>query len=1093
PLFEAKDFLSKTTEPFQDNNGGKVTTYTYTATGTGDSVMADVKEVKILGQTVSKVDNDYVEVSFNGEPVIKQTKKEYFGAGSSDYVATITYTYAQESSDKFLRGKPLAIVRPDGTQSSWAYWDVVENVSYEGIAGTTTVYGKKSLRIDGLRLYGSMPSGYQNMYELEASGTYPEIVGIRIKSGQSEAVEVYVDAAGLPYKTIDYICEGGNTFSGNFSKAGEERRTYDLVGNLVKTERVAHFNGSTSSQVTFEASYDSGQLSEVIDETGMKTTYEYDGRGRLQFETVASQAASSSSFEGVTYATPLVEEFKKEYYYTCDMVADVQTFEGGGNKVLWDIFFYDKAGRLTKNEDSSLSGMKQDLFDYSVIGEVTATSIDGRTVTTRNYRDGTVESVTGDTVPQYILSEANADGLRVQTASNPISSVGSVSGLAGWKIIQYDWLGREVYVREPTLGGGDKYVNYEYDEAGRVEAIKTGTSIGASNLAANYLYYYDDEGRLWREGLDAGGSGLSVYSSYDRLTDSESYYEKSPSGHWNFVTETYAYPSYNNKQLTSLVRTRLFPSAGVLSLSEVEDHFGNLSSAWTRVDRAKGTTATLGVSAGASNSNISVSKLGLLIHEKGSAGDELDYTYDGLRRRTSAIGRDDILTLYEYKPFTYALEKVVEDHGSSFFDKIEYEYLDGRLSKEIRKNYSGSQSLPDEVVNYTYDNLGNVSTRTGNGTNPVKFEYDSYGRLFKQTQYRNDSLTSSSIVEWLYDNATGLAKEKHHFKGGTAQKEFYKYNKLHQVTQRKWARGVYTNYSYSYGSNSSTGDLIGETHFNGYATPSVSYTYDKMGRKKTISDITGTRTFDYNESNGLAVSRENLSDSFYGAGNDLNFLYEGTGSGELEGRYQGLTFGDVSWEQTYSSQTGLIATVKASKSGSSSFSKTFSYSYDNNSSHVSSVISGNYKQYRYHESIRENYSGTTTKWGSSNRARYDSSSFSGQNQLLSYKLQYDGNSSLAYRLGATSDIAYGMDFDSRHQVESWDSSRTSGTDNQFTWDSAGNPSSFDGQGFSANSLNEIQPLSGGSYGYDLDGNLTGDFDWDYVYDANNRLVKMTNK
>ncbi|MCH6259521.1 hypothetical protein MLD52_23395, partial [Puniceicoccaceae bacterium K14] len=30
-------------------------------------------------------------------------------------------------------------------------------------------------------------------------------------------------------------------------------------------------------------------------------------------------------------------------------------------------------------------------------------------------------------------------------------------------------------------------------------------------------------------------------------------------------------------------------------------------------------------------------------------------------------------------------------------------------------------------------------------------------------------------------------------------------------------------------------------------------------------------------------------------------------------------------------------------------------------------------------------------------------------------------------------------------------------------------------------------------GYDLDGNLTGDFDWDYVYDANNRLVKMTNK
>ncbi|MCH6259364.1 RHS repeat protein, partial [Puniceicoccaceae bacterium K14] len=36
-------------------------------------------------------------------------------------------------------------------------------------------------------------------------------------------------------------------------------------------------------------------------------------------------------------------------------------------------------------------------------------------------------------------------------------------------------------------------------------------------------------------------------------------------------------------------------------------------------------------------------------------------------------------------------------------------------------------------------------------------------------------------------------------------------------------------------------------------------------------------------------------------------------------------------------------------------------------------------------------------------------------------------------------------------------------------------------------------LIGHDVGYDLDGNLTGDFDWDYVYDANNRLVKMTNK
>jgi len=126
--------------------------------------------------------------------------------------------------------------------------------------------------------------------------------------------------------------------------------------------------------------------------------------------------------------------------------------------------------------------------------------------------------------------------------------------------------------------------------------------------------------------------------------------------------------------------------------------------------------------------------------------------------------------------------------------------------------------------------------------------------------------------------------------------------------------------------------------------------------------------------------------------------------------------------------------------------------------------------WRYFEGWRENYAGTTTKWAGASRARYELPNFDWQGKRLDYTLRHDGSASLAAKLGSGGDVLYAMTFDKRQQLETWDTGRTSGTEARYDWDAAGNPASsgdgYDGELYSANGLNEIQPLSGGAFAYD---------------------------
>jgi YD repeat-containing protein len=86
-------------------------------------------------------------------------------------------------------------------------------------------------------------------------------------------------------------------------------------------------------------------------------------------------------------------------------------------------------------------------------------------------------------------------------------------------------------------------------------------------------------------------------------------------------------------------------------------------------------------------------------------------------------------------------------------------------------------------------------------------------------------LSDFDKTSWFYDPATGLLEQKLYADGhGPA----YTYTADGKLATRTWARGITTTYEY---------DALGQLESVTYSddTPSVTYTYDRLGRQKTVS------------------------------------------------------------------------------------------------------------------------------------------------------------------------------------------------------------------------------------------------------------------
>lgn len=1059
--------------PFEDTQEGRKVVYSYSSDGSDERYFVSDRKTYVSGSQVGREVNIYTEETINSKKATKVVTRNYSSGGS--YLETISARY-REDVVGFHRGRPIYVKRPDGTQTSYAlHWQS----PYPGLEfWTTMAYHGLSSNPGGATLY---QSGKYSSY----------LEDIYLVPNQSTMVEAQRTNLGLS----DTVYEHG--FSSTLDKMRTLTYVHNEAGRLTQYKRDA--------MILYEASYEGPFLDWEKDATGIETYYTLDSLGRTTLATIASKTVSGLGPGGADVTTG---DLYREYLYdgAGRVLEAVKVGQGNAEEII-STWQYDTAGRLVQKTKDCCDTVS---YAHPTTVRVEQENADDGEVVEIRYKDGSLKSRTGDaTVPQYNRSRYYSGQLESWTALEDFS-IGQYKD--GWKITRFDWLGRVARTQEPTDTAYSRYNLFDYNPTtGQLQSRRVTKFSSSGDLVAPYKYVYDDFGRVTIEGYDIDGGGLAE-SSTDVITKKVYSLFKDGNNDWWAHRQDYVFPEDNAGAVLAGGRYDMI-SLGTDELEkaiEYQQVDGNAPSQLVQsiVERSTAKLDTqLYQFPSPSEVSHSYSVNGLEVKLDAGAGRTRTLEYDHLWRLKAENGRDETRMSYQYFSGSNRLQYVRQEQrysdGSIGASNLlqQYVYTDGRVSQLQRKNNTG-----DEIVNYVYDTKGSVLKTWGTGANPVRYYYDSYGRLEEQRQYRDAILVESdfddaakkfSSVKWTYDGPTGLLEKKSHFRDSTELDEHYTYNELNQPSRRTTARGDYTDYGYSIGAASSTGYLTSETHSD--STPDVSYTYDRMGRTETVDDVTGLRTFDYSEHNGLSLAEEDLSNTFYGAGRDLDFSYQGSASGEVPGRYSGVAYAGLDWSQTYESTTGRVDVVTgASAIAGKSFSETFDHDYLAGSNRLSLVTNGNVRQIKVYESWRENLLAYAAQ-------RYDTNSVDNytsigtyldlgrttQNQLQEQMIYDTGTDTLNDKLvPGGGHIYHDIEYDKKGQVTAWDSSRVSGTYSSYTWDDAGNPTNFDGQEYNVNTLNQIQPTSGTAYTYDDDGNIESDATWSYEYDANNRLHEM---
>ena len=126
-----------------------------------------------------------------------------------------------------------------------------------------------------------------------------------------------------------------------------------------------------------------------------------------------------------------------------------------------------------------------------------------------------------------------------------------------------------------------------------------------------------------------------------------------------------------------------------------------------------------------------------------------------------------------------------------------------------------------------------------NGVRPS----DSLGNKTTMMTYRDESKgrDSGDVTTWLYDEASGVMTNKVYADGKGPK---YDYTPDGKLSQRIWARGIATDYSYD-----GWGNLTNTVYSDD--TPTVSLKYDVLGRQIEARDAAGVTTFLYDSFGSL--------------------------------------------------------------------------------------------------------------------------------------------------------------------------------------------------------------------------------------------------
>ncbi|MEW6127269.1 MAG: PKD domain-containing protein, partial [Acidobacteriota bacterium] len=654
------------------------------------------------------------------------------------------------------------------------------------------------------------------------------------------------------------------------------RSMSDLNGNTltINANGIIHSSGKSIS-FTRDAE---GRITQITDPLGNAMTYGYDANGDLLSFTDRENNTTTFTYNAthglLAIADPRgiqpirndydangrlikhTDAFGKEILYSHDLATQHETISDRlGNQTLYE---YDLSGNVTRMTDAlgnatsyTYDARDRKLSETNAIGKTTSYTYDGNdnvltvtdplnNVTTYTYNTRnqvlTVRDARGNTTSNVYNGQGNltstTDAL-THTTSYAYNAQGlpqTMTDAAG-QVTNYFYSSDGNLLQETDAHNHVTTFTYDANH-NRLTQTTTRTLASGTSETLTTSYEYDKLSRLTKTTYADGTSTRVSYNSigqqaatFDPLNRQTSY-EYDAMG--RLVKTTYADGTFDEatydaegRRLTSKDRLGsitafTYDALGRLTKTTYAD--GSFTqTAYDAIGRVVSNTDALNhATTYEYDPNCGCSGRRAKITD--ALGNMTQFTYDAVGNQATMTDARNQVTTFEYDALNRRVKTIYAD---STFDQVAYDALGRNISKTdqagkttqfaydaLGRLVSVTDAL-NQVTRYAYDELGNQVSQTDALSRVTRFEYDKLGRRLKRTL-------------------------------PLGQVESYSYNSVGNLTSRTDFKGKTTTYAYD-----TMNRLLTKTPDASLSEPQVTFTYNALGQRLTMTDASGTTTYGY--------------------------------------------------------------------------------------------------------------------------------------------------------------------------------------------------------------------------------------------------------
>ncbi|BET65394.1 hypothetical protein ASA1KI_03120 [Opitutales bacterium ASA1] len=1063
----------------------------------GEQVRATSTERYKEGVQVGRTTVAYGYSFADGERVRSASIDEY--ADSTQKVSSTFKVFEDDCADAYLRGMPFAHVRADGVVEAYAYhrgWLDPTTKTFQvssdgGARRVVRLTGSKHPSPGAVLITKFGPSGFERaiepLYVLPNDSTFEETI-----SGAT--------SGNVVRRTINLVTSASAPGSIGFSRLEGSMYFYTGLGELSSVL-------DDGRGYVYLSTWVDGKRTSEKDEAWATTSFTYDAADRL----------SSMTREGGTGGPP-----SETTTFRYDAAGRMTGAWRGGVPEIREEWSYDQGGRLIRHSVPGQTGSSTTEYVYTDGGKtITETYADNGTRVSVRHLEGTPVSMTGTAVvPVYTQTKVNSDG---SIESREQRSSGVADGV-GWKKQRVDWLGRVVLSWEPSReSGATNGTQFRWSDINGQLAWKRPADAAGSPMGASTAFAYDAMGRVFRTWLnvddnhDAAGNPVVDLAGTDRVSEFAYGFVSDGGQRWYRIAQ-FSYP-FMGSAATLMVQERQTRATfngyleATIAVDRSRDRHGNWTTTSVVVDRNNAIRYLRTAIAGSTTVAETEIRGGSVVRERSGAGVTTLFAYDSWgrlveKRQGTSWEETDPLKLerYSYHPGS----DLVSTKGNW---ASPWAFQEHTLGYDSRNRLIADVDAYGQTKYWKYNERGQLRYQWGSAQHPVRIDYEAdYGWMTHMRTYRSGTGWTGSTVpsgfagggeatSWTIDPATTLTTHKTDAKGGTVTMEHTARNELRRRILARGGGALHTTYDYDW----ATGELRSKDHSD--STPDVAFTYGRDGRLVSVTDAAGHRLFEYGSRRELVG--EVLPTAYYGSRSVVRSYYT-AGEGPAAGRPKKLALGTTGnpWydggqnvsqaDFAYSPSTGRLDSVSRPSAGG--LTREFRYTSEQNDERMNDVwcASVGFRRHIYPQVWRDAPDAVTTTWGSVTIADYVSNY-----DWLERRVDETISGGIVGALGVAGPVVQAWSYNDRGEVRTEAVSEGGvprhAKDREYTWDDSWNRATSqtgeDGTTYhydspSANRIAYTQGHEAQDLSYDADGNLVGDGQWTYSYDAENQLVAI---